>query len=219
MCRRGACIPGLLGSSRGHDEHTVFLWPRILRPGLVAPPDAEGWRVVGTTRDAEGTDAIRASGAEPLIWPGEVPDLDGVSHLLISTAPKQDGDPVLAALGAEIAARAEQFKWVGYLSTTAIYGDHQGNWVDETKPPAPTAKRGRWRLLAEEQWSAIPKLPIHIFRLAGIYGPGRGPFSKLKGGGTRRIIKPGQVFSRIHVEDIAQVLAASMAAPNPRRCI
>ncbi len=175
----------------------------------------EGWRVVGTTRDAEGTDAIRASGAEPLIWPGDVPDLDGVSHLLISTAPKEDGDPVLAALGAEIAARAEQFKWVGYLSTTAIYGDHQGNWVDETTPPAPTAKRGRWRLLAEEQWSAIPGLPIHIFRLAGIYGPGRGPFSKLKGGGTRRIIKPGQVFSRIHVEDIAQVLAASMAAPNP----
>ncbi len=176
---------------------------------------ADGWRVIGTTRDEAGADAIRASGAEPMVWPGEVPDLDGVTHMLISTAPSEEGDPVLKALGDEIAARAGQFEWVGYLSTTAIYGDHQGDWVDEATPPAPTAKRGRWRLQAEQQWSAIPGLPVHIFRLAGIYGPGRGPFSKLKRGGLRRIIKPAQVFSRIHVEDIAQVLAASIAAPNP----
>jgi len=175
----------------------------------------QGWRIFGTTRDIEGATAIRTSGAEPLIWPGEQPDLDGVTHLLISTAPNEDGDPVLAALGDEIAKRAGQLKWVGYLSTTAVYGDHQGDWVDETTPPTPTAKRGRWRMLAEEQWSGIPGLPVHIFRLAGIYGPGRGPFSKLKRGGLRRIIKPGQVFSRIHVADIAQVLAASMMAPNP----
>lgn len=175
----------------------------------------QGWRIFGTTRDIEGATAIRTSGAEPLIWPGEQPDLDGVTHLLISTAPNEDGDPVLAALGDEIAKRAGQLKWVGYLSTTAVYGDHQGDWVDETTPPTPTAKRGRWRMLAEEQWSGIPGLPVHIFRLAGIYGPGRGPFSKLKRGGLRRIIKPGQVFSRIHVTDIAQVLAASMMAPNP----
>ncbi len=174
-----------------------------------------GWRVIGTSRDADHVDAIRASGAELLIWPGRVPDLDGVTHLLISTAPTADGDPVLAELRDEIAARAGQFRWVGYLSTTAVYGDHQGNWVDEATPPAPTAKRGRWRVLAETQWAGIPNLPLHIFRLAGIYGPGRGPFSKLKRGGLRRIIKPGQVFSRIHVEDIAQVLAASMARPNP----
>ncbi|WP_298935754.1 SDR family oxidoreductase [uncultured Ruegeria sp.] len=175
----------------------------------------QGWRIFGTTRDIEGATAIRTSGAEPLIWPGEQPDLDGVTHLLISTAPNEDGDPVLAALGDEIAKRAGQLKWVGYLSTTAVYGDHQGDWVDETTPPTPTAKRGQWRMLAEEQWSGIPGLPVHIFRLAGIYGPGRGPFSKLKRGGLRRIIKPGQVFSRIHVADIAQVLAASMMAPNP----
>ena len=175
----------------------------------------QGWRIFGTTRDIEGATAIRTSGAEPLIWPGEQPDLDGVTHLLISTAPNEDGDPVLAALGDEIAKRAGQLKWVGYLSTTAVYGDHQGDWVDEATPPTPTAKRGRWRMLAEEQWSGIPGLPVHIFRLAGIYGPGRGPFSKLKRGGLRRIIKPGQVFSRIHVTDIAQVLAASMMAPNP----
>lgn len=175
----------------------------------------KGWRIVGTTRDAAEKDAIRAAGAEPLVWPGEAPDLDGVTHLLISTAPTAQGDPVLAALRDEIAARARQFAWVGYLSTTAVYGDHQGGWVDETTPATPTAERGRWRLQAEQDWAAIPGLPLHIFRLAGIYGPGRGPFSKLKKGGLRRIIKPGQVFSRIHVEDIAQVLEASMRRPDP----
>ena len=175
----------------------------------------KGWRIVGTTRDAAEKDAIRAAGAEPLVWPGEAPDLDGVTHLLISTAPTAKGDPVLAALRDEIAARAGQFDWVGYLSTTAVYGDHQGDWVDEATPATPTAERGRWRLQAEQDWTAIPGLPLHIFRLAGIYGPGRGPFAKVRAGTARRIIKPGQVFSRIHVEDIAQTLAASIARPDP----
>ena len=173
------------------------------------------WRVIGTTRDPSQLEFIRDSGAEPNVWPGEAPDLDGITHLLVSTAPTAEGDPVLAQLRDEIAARASQFKWVGYLSTTAVYGDHQGDWVDETTPPAPTAERGRWRVRAEIQWSDIPDLPLHIFRMAGIYGPGRGPFSKLKRGGLRRIIKAGQVFSRIHVDDIVQVLIASMARPDP----
>ncbi|WP_170786030.1 SDR family oxidoreductase [Ruegeria lacuscaerulensis] len=179
---------------------------------LLAPA---GWRIIGTTRDPAQSPTLRASGAEPVVWPGQQVDLDGVTHLLISTAPNAEGDPVLAALKDEITERAAQFKWVGYLSTTAVYGDHQGDWVDETTPATPTAQRGRWRVQAEQQWLTIPGLPTHIFRLAGIYGPGRGPFSKLKRVGMRRIIKPGQVFSRIHVADIAQVLAASMAAPNP----
>lgn len=174
-----------------------------------------GWRIFGTTRDPAQSQAIRASGAEPVIWPGHTPELDGVTHLLISTAPNAQGDPVLAAMRDEIVERAKQFEWVGYLSTTAVYGDHQGAWVDETTPATPTAERGKWRVRAEEQWRGIPGLPTHIFRLAGIYGPGRGPFSKLKRVGMRRIIKPGQVFSRIHVADIAQVLSVSMAAPNP----
>ncbi len=177
--------------------------------------DPTAWRVIGTTRDSQQLETIRDSGAAPRVWPGDRPDLDGVTHLLVSTAPTADGDPVLAELQDEIAARAGQFNWVGYLSTTAVYGDHQGGWVDETTPATPTAERGRWRVRAEEQWGGIPGLPLHIFRLAGIYGPGRGPFSKLKRGGLRRIIKPGQVFSRIHVDDIAQVLIASMAKPNP----
>ena len=177
--------------------------------------EPNGWRIFGTTRDPAQSQAIRASGAEPVVWPGHTPELDGVTHLLISTAPNALGDPVLAAMQDEIAERAAQFEWVGYLSTTAVYGDHQGAWVDETTPATPTAERGKWRVHAEEQWRSIPGLPTHIFRLAGIYGPGRGPFSKLKRVGMRRIIKPGQVFSRIHVADIAQVLSASMAAPNP----
>ncbi|WP_171210318.1 MULTISPECIES: SDR family oxidoreductase [unclassified Ruegeria] len=175
----------------------------------------QGWRVIGTSRDPEQIDAIRDACAEPLVWPGDDVNFDGVTHLLISTAPTKEGDPVLAQLQDAISARARQFEWVGYLSTTAVYGDHQGRWVDETTLATPTAERGRWRLRAEEQWASIPALPLHIFRLAGIYGPGRGPFSKLRKGGLRRIIKPGQVFSRIHVDDIAQVLAASMAQPNP----
>ncbi|MCE8522857.1 SDR family oxidoreductase [Ruegeria pomeroyi] len=192
--------------SFGHG-YTARVLSRALAP--------QGWRIIGTSRNPDQLEAIRASGAEPLLWPGEEPLLDGVTHLLISTAPDAAGDPVLAALGEQIAARAAQFRWVGYLSTTAVYGDHGGAWVDETTPLSPLAARGRWRVMAEQQWQAIPGLPIHIFRLAGIYGPGRGPFSKLGKGGIRRIIKPGQVFSRIHVEDIAQVLAASMARPNP----
>ncbi|MEM7320930.1 MAG: SDR family oxidoreductase [Pseudomonadota bacterium] len=179
---------------------------------LLAP---QGWRVVGTTRNPEQMDQIRASGAEPVIWPGADLSFDGVSHMLISTAPDAVGDPVLAALFDQIAGRAGQFEWVGYLSTTAVYGDHQGGWVDETTLATPTAERGRWRLLAEQQWASVEGLPLQIFRLAGIYGPGRGPFSKLRRSGLRRIIKPGQVFSRIHVDDIAQVLAASITRPNP----
>lgn len=192
--------------SFGHG-YTARVLSRALAP--------QGWRIIGTSRNSDQMEAIRASGAEPLLWPGEEPSLDGVTHLLISTAPDAGGDPVLAALGEQIAARAAQFLWVGYLSTTAVYGDHNGAWVDETTPLSPLAARGRWRVMAEQQWQAIPGLPIHTFRLAGIYGPGRGPFSKLGKGGIRRIIKPGQVFSRIHVEDIAQVLAASMARPDP----
>lgn len=192
--------------SFGHGYSAQAL-SRLLKP--------QGWNICGTTRDPAQTATIRASGADPLVWPGQTPDLDGVTHLLISTSPKADGDPVLAVLHEEIAARAAQFEWVGYLSTTAVYGDHQGAWVDETTPATPTAERGQWRVQAEQQWLSIPELPVHIFRLAGIYGPGRGPFSKLKRAGMRRIIKPGQVFSRIHVADIAQVLAASMSAPNP----
>lgn len=186
---------------------------RALSPLLLA----EGWRVIGTTRSPDKRPQLEAESIEPGLFPGDDlrPALEAADHLLISAGPDAAGDPVLAALGQEIAARARQFAWVGYLSTTGVYGDHGGGWVDEDTPLAPSTRRGVWRQQAEAAWQAIPGLPLHIFRLAGIYGPGRGPFAKVRQGSARRIIKPGQVFSRIHVEDIAQVLRASIARPDP----
>ena len=176
-----------------------------------------GWRVTGTTRSAERADVVKASGAAALVWPGtSISDaLASADALLISAAPGRDGDPVLAELKEEIAERADQFDWVGYLSTTGVYGDHKGGWVDEGTALSPATQRGQARVEAEAAWQEIPGLPLHIFRLAGIYGPGRGPFAKVRSGKARRIIKKGQVFSRIHVEDIAAVLLASLHAPNP----
>ena len=178
---------------------------------------AQDWRVIGTTRNEDKAVGLMNDGIEPRIWPGAdmAPALNGATHLLISAAPDDAGDPVLAALHDEIAARASQFEWVGYLSTTGVYGDHGGDWVDETTPLTPSTKRGIARVQAESAWAAIPDLPLHIFRLAGIYGPGRGPFAKVRAGTARRIIKTDQVFSRTHVADIARVLAASIRNPNP----
>lgn len=175
------------------------------------------WHVIGTTRSADKAQTLRDEGVQPIIWPGDDmrPALEAATHLLISAGPGEGGDPVLAALREDIARGAPRLEWAGYLSTTGVYGDHQGGWVDETTPLNPSTRRGHLRETAEAAWQAIPGLPLHIFRLAGIYGPGRGPFAKVRAGTARRIIKPNQVFSRTHVEDIAQVLAASIRQPNP----
>lgn len=172
-----------------------------------------GWTVIGTTRGDPA--ALAATGVRPLVWPGDLaPALEQATHILATAAPDAAGDPFLQAAGPAIAAARPQ--WLGYLSTTAVYGDHQGAWVDEDTPVQPLTPRARQRILAEDQWRATG-LPVHVFRLAGIYGPGRGPFEKVRAGTARRILKPGQVFSRIHVQDIATVLAASIARPNPGR--
>lgn len=178
-----------------------------------------GWRVVGTTRSPSRLESLGADCSEAVVWPGADmgPLLGEATHILISVAPDEQGDPVLSALHGELAVHAGHLDWVGYLSTTAVYGDHQGAWVDESTPVSPASRRGEWRVLAENQWRAFAEqhsLALAIFRLAGIYGPGRGPFAKLKAGTARRIVKPGQVFSRIHVEDIARVLAASIEKPR-----
>ena len=172
----------------------------------------QGWRVIGTTRNPAKADQFRDEGVEPLMWPGDLEwVLEEATHILCSAAPDAKGDPFLQAVPEIASSKAG---WVGYLSTTGVYGDHDGGWVDEATPLTPQSDRGRQRVLAEGQWLATG-LPVHIFRLAGIYGPGRGPFEKVRDGTARRIIKPGQVFSRIHVDDIAQVLEASMRQPNP----
>lgn len=175
---------------------------------------AQGWRVIGTTRDPARARAMQAAGVAPLLWPvpSLAPVLDQATHILQSMAPGAAGDPVLARHAAELGR--SRAVWVGYLSTTGVYGDHQGGWVDEATPLTPSTPRGIARVEAEAAWAALG-LPLHIFRLAGIYGPGRGPFEKVRNGTARRIVKPGQVFSRIHVDDIAQVLAASIARPDP----
>lgn len=173
---------------------------------------AQGWTVIGTTRNPAKAEAFRAEGVEPLIWPGDLgPALERATHILCSAASDAAGDPFLRA---EPRIAQSKAVWVGYLSTTGVYGDHDGGWVDERTPLTPQSDRGRQRVLAEGQWLATG-LPVHVFRLAGIYGPGRGPFEKVRDGTARRIIKPGQVFSRIHVDDIAQVLEASIRRPNP----
>lgn len=173
----------------------------------------QGWRVIGTTRSAAKAQALRAQGVEPVLWQDDLTSaLAQSTHFLSSIAPDESGDPVLLRYGQQIAATP--LHWVGYLSTTAVYGDHKGAWVDETTALTPGTARGAARVAAEQAWSALG-LPLHIFRLAGIYGPGRGPFEKVRDGTARRIIKTGQVFSRTHVQDIAQVLAASIARPAP----
>ena len=140
--------------------------------------------------------------------------LRGVTHLLSSVPPDASGDPVIDAHRAEIDAIAPQLAWVGYLSTTGVYGDRAGGWVDETSALEPSGERGRRRLAAEKDWLGLPQ-PAHLFRLAGIYGPGSSALDSVRESRARRVIKPGQVFSRIHVEDIAQVVEASIARPNP----
>ena len=174
---------------------------------------SQGWRVIGTTRSEDKARELAAEGVEPLIWPGTPLPIGDATHLLTSVAPDSEGDPVLAAEGDALRS-ARHLDWAGYLSTTGVYGDHEGGWVDETTSLAPATDRGRARVKAEAAWKELG-LPLHIFRLAGIYGPGRGPFAKVRRGTARRIIKKGQVFSRIHVDDIARVIEASIARPNP----
>lgn len=178
----------------------------------------EGFAIAGTCRTDARAAALRAEGIETFIFAGGKPlDADalaGTTHLLLSVPPDDAGDPVFRAHGADMAKIASGLRWAGYLSTTGVYGDRAGDWVDEASPLAPTTVRGERRLLAEKQWGSLG-LPLHIFRLAGIYGPGRNQLRAVADGSARRIVKPGQVFSRVHVEDVAATLAASMARPNP----
>ncbi|MEX0839852.1 MAG: SDR family oxidoreductase [Parvibaculum sp.] len=184
---------------------------------------ARGFVVAGTCRTENKAEALRAEGVEAFTF-GDSPLADpaaalgGTTHLLLSVPPGETGDPVLTAHEADIARLAPQLEWVGYLSTTGVYGDRSGGWVDEKTPLKPGTARGRRRLEAEEAWRAFAArtgAPLHVFRLAGIYGPGRNQLRSLMDGTARRIVKPGQVFSRIHVDDIAAVLEASIAKPRP----
>jgi nucleoside-diphosphate-sugar epimerase len=183
----------------------------------------KSWHITGTSRSRENCCAIAAAGYDAVLFDsieavGSA--LAAHSHILISIPPGEDGDPVLASYAQTMIANKSSIRWIGYLSATGVYGDRGGGWVDETSQLAPATARGRRRLAAENQWLALhagEHLPVHIFRLAGIYGPGRNQLLAVRDGTAKRIVKPGQIFSRIHVDDIAGVLEASMARPNPGR--
>lgn len=184
-----------------------------------------GWDVSGTTRDPEKRAFLRNHGIKAHIFDYEHPLADpfsilhGTTHLLISTPPGDQGDPTFDMHAQDI-LNIPTLEWVGYLSTTGVYGDRDGGTVDETSEIRPNNQRGSRRVRAEAQWHSLFEeynIPLHIFRLAGIYGPGRSALDSVRAGVARRINKPGQVFNRIHVEDIVQVLMASMENPSPGR--
>lgn len=186
---------------------------------LVEGLAARGWSIVGTSRSADGVAALAARGIEAYWFDRDHPldpaVLSGTTHLLISIPPDDHGDPVIDVHAGDIAKLP--LAWLGYLSTTGVYGDHQGGWVDETTPLTPAGARGQRRVDAERAWLDLgiqACFPVQLFRLAGIYGPGRSALDTVLSGRARRIDKPGQVFSRIHVDDIASVLEASIARPN-----
>jgi nucleoside-diphosphate-sugar epimerase len=182
---------------------------------------AEGWTVSGTCRTTERAAALRALGFAVELFDRDRPlaaaAISGITHLLVSVPPDATGDPVFDRHSRDIAA-LPGLAWLGYLSTTGVYGDRGGGWVDETAALRPSGERGRRRVKAEADWLGLWRshgLPVHIFRLAAIYGPRRSPFEALRTGVAKRIDKPGQVFSRIHVDDLARVLLASMRRPRP----
>lgn len=184
-----------------------------------------GHRAIGTVRSRDKADMLASSGLPTRVFgPDESDseiesDLETTEALLISAPPGADGDPVLTAFAQHIAA-APNLRWIGYLSTVGVYGDHDGGWVDEDTPITPSNARSHHRANAEQAWlafGAANDLAVHIFRLAGIYGPGQSQLVQLAKGTARRVIKPGQMFNRIHVEDIARAVDASMDRPHAGR--
>jgi len=199
----------------GYGYTCDYLWHYLEKIG--------GWQIAGTTRDPAKKAEMRSHGVSGFLFDYSSPLSDplfilkDVTHLLISTPPLDEGDPSFL-IHAEDIIRIPSIKWVGYLSTTGVYGDRNGEWVDENAELKPSNRRGTKRVIAENQWISLLNtynLPLHIFRLSGIYGPGRSALDSVRAGIARRIEKPGHAFSRIHVDDIVQVLLASMLNPNP----
>lgn len=171
--------------------------------------------IFGTTRSAEKFDQLRQIGIQPLLFDGsslprDIADaLRETTHLIVSIAPGDAGDPVLSLAREAIARQMPYLRWIGYLSTVGVYGDHRGAWVDEQGECRPVSKRSTQRLAAENEWLALGReigMPVAILRLSGIYGPGRNAFVNLANGTAKRLIKPDQVFNRIHCDDIAGAL-------------
>lgn len=178
----------------------------------------------GTVRSADKAAELRAEGIDALVFDGKrrgdgvAAALAAATHVLVTISQGEGGDPVLSLHGDDIMA-APDLGWLGYLSTVGVYGDHGGAWVDEETPSDPRVARTAARIAVEKEWAKLGHrldVPVGIFRLAGIYGPGRNPFLKLADGTAHRIVKPGQVFNRVHVADIAAMLRAAIARPAAR---
>lgn len=181
----------------------------------------EGWVVSGTCRSDEQRLKMEGAGVHAFVFDGERPlaaagdILAPVTDILCAVPPDENGDPVLRFFGDGFAG-LRALRWIGYLSTTGVYGDSGGDVVDETAPIRPTTARSRRRVAAERSWLDLherQQLPVHLFRLAGIYGPGRSAFDQVLAGTAKQIDRPGHLFSRIHVDDIATALRSSMARP------
>ena len=180
---------------------------------IAARAAGQGWRVTATSRDPA---RLRPPDGVALIPFNEAAQavLDA-THLVQTAAPADNGDPALALYGAQV-AQAPGLRWAGYLSTTGVYGDRDGGWVDEDTPPRPGNDRGVCRVAAEDAWrAACARCAIDIFRVAGIYGPGRSAFDDLRAGQARRVLKPGHLFGRIHRDDIAAAVLAAMGQDRP----
>ena len=194
--------------SFGHGYTAQALTPHL---------NEKGWTVFGTSRSKDNFSDIEKSGAIPILWGSD--ELRSVikeaALVLSSVAPKDGNDPVIQIYGKDLKENSSQIKWAGYLSTIGVYGDTKGEWVNESSPLKPSTNRGIARVNAEKKWLEINFLPSHIFRLGGIYGPNRDPFQKVLQGKAVKIIKPGQVFSRMHILDIVQTLLASISQPKP----
>jgi nucleoside-diphosphate-sugar epimerase len=175
-----------------------------------------GAQVTATVRSRTKAGGLAQAGITPRLFSPEhtdaeiADDIAAGDAILVSVPPGESGDPVLASFADRIAT-ASNLRWVGYLSTVGVYGDHAGGWVDETTPTTSGKGRSQNRIIAEQAWLA---LGAHVFRLSGIYGPGRNQLVQLASGTARRIVKPGQIFNRIHVTDIAAVIEASLARPR-----
>jgi nucleoside-diphosphate-sugar epimerase len=186
-------------------KHMLFFGFGFSARTLALQLNPREWKVTATSRSAEGVSAIAALGYHGLMFDAAHDVPKDVTHIVSSAPPDADGDPVLRRYGPVIAA-SPTLDWIAYLSTTGVYGDHGGAWVDENTALTPNTERGHRRLSAEADWLALFEnhaAPVHVFRLAGIYGVGRNALESLKDGKAKRVIREGQIFSRIHVEDIA----------------
>ena len=205
--------------SQSHSKTALLLGAGYCARALIPHLKSRGYHVVATTRAQAKSGALKDIGAQGLLYDGtmnaELKIAIVSSNIILSSIPPNSlGDPFLYGLDAPLLDLAKNTSWVGYLSATSVYGDRQGQWAYEDELLRSTTARGKNRGLAELQWLETG-LPVHVFRLAGIYGPGRSNFQRLRDGKARAVIKPGHIVNRIHIDDIVSAILASLDNPNP----